>query len=420
VVAVRVENTPNYYSKTPIAMPLGIAEVGIPGLHAASLPATIPTSCRSDLVTVDGAPLWVSVAGATSTALARQSLTISLCGPDAGGLTLGPGTHTLRSATGQTTGFDIDQLALDSAPGGNAMPLASPTLLAAAPVSPSPAVHVVSQTATTMHLSIHGLATSSHPSPVDLILGESINAGWKATVVGGGSLGRPVLLDGFANGWRLDPSTLGSAVQDGTVSVVLQWAPQTRVDVALLISIVAILGCAVLALVPVGRRRRRRHRHPEAAHRGPVPPGAPVAAVDPGDGPFLLVPFGRGTRPVPVWTSLATGVAVGLVAGLIASPLAGSAAGIATVVALLIPRLRIVLGLVAIAAVVAAGAFVAIYQARHQVPADGAWPLSFNTASQLAWAGVAFLGADAVVDVVLRRRAVEDAGTDEPAGGTPD
>ena len=33
---VRIENTPNYYSQTPIAMPIGIAEVGIPGLHAAA------------------------------------------------------------------------------------------------------------------------------------------------------------------------------------------------------------------------------------------------------------------------------------------------------------------------------------------------------------------------------------------------
>ena len=49
---VRIENTPNYYSQTPIAMPIGIAEVGIPGLHAAPLPATIPSSCRDDLLTI--------------------------------------------------------------------------------------------------------------------------------------------------------------------------------------------------------------------------------------------------------------------------------------------------------------------------------------------------------------------------------
>ena len=43
VDTARLENTPNYYSQQPIAMPLGIAEVGIPGLHAAPLPEDIPT-----------------------------------------------------------------------------------------------------------------------------------------------------------------------------------------------------------------------------------------------------------------------------------------------------------------------------------------------------------------------------------------
>ncbi len=123
---VRIENTPNYYSQSPIAMPIGIAEVGIPGLYAAPVPAAIPASCRDDLLTMDGAPIWVSVTGPTSTALARQPLSISLCGPDVGGLSLGRGTHTLRSANGRTTGFDIDQLAFDSAPGGARRPWPPP------------------------------------------------------------------------------------------------------------------------------------------------------------------------------------------------------------------------------------------------------------------------------------------------------
>ena len=112
-------------------MPIGIAEVGIPGLQAAPVPSDIPASCRSDLLSVDGAPLWVEVTGSTTTALDRQPLTVSLCGPDAGGVALGPGDHTLQSTPGQVTGFDIDQLALDSAPGGGAMPLASPDLAGA-------------------------------------------------------------------------------------------------------------------------------------------------------------------------------------------------------------------------------------------------------------------------------------------------
>ena len=43
VDTVRVEDTPNYYSDSPIAMPIGIAEVGIPGVTAPPLPADIPS-----------------------------------------------------------------------------------------------------------------------------------------------------------------------------------------------------------------------------------------------------------------------------------------------------------------------------------------------------------------------------------------
>ena len=424
VDAAAVENTPNYYSKAPIGMPLGIAEVGIPGLSAAPVPATIPSSCRDDLITVDGAPVWVSVTGSTSAALARQPLTISLCGPDAGGLTLGPGDHTLRSSAGQTTGFDVDQLALDSAPGGAAMPLASPAVLAAPTVSPSPAVRVVDQTATTVRLSLHGVTAAPGQPPIELVLGQSINAGWKASVVGGDDLGRPVLIDGFANGWRLDPSSLGSAIHDGSISVVLRWQPQQEVNVALIVSLVAIVGCVVLAALPLRRRRRRRGRHSRTSD--------PVEAVSPTPsdaapnshhpvlvGPRLAVPFRAEGRRAPVWVALVTGLLSGSVAAVIAAPLVGLAAGVATTVVLLVPRLRVLLGLAAIAGIVAAGGYTAAHQATEHIPVsvNGSWPIYFGTASRLAWVGVIFLGADAVVGVVLRRRsAVRSA----PDGDAPD
>ncbi len=239
------------------------------------------------------------------------------------------------------------------------------------------------------------------------MLGESINPGWHAAVTGSRSLGPPVLIDGFANGWRLDPSVMGAADHNGTVSVVLQWQPQKRVDIALIISVLAILACVLLALMPLRGRRRTRKTQPlrVASADGPALPAATlVGPSEPVERPILVVPFGPGPPPTAVWLSVVTGVATGTVAGLIASPLAGVAAGLATMTALLVPRLRIVLGLVAIAGVVCAGAFVAIHQAAYHPPADKAWPLSFNTASQLVWAGVVFLGAECVVEVVLRRQ----------------
>ncbi len=416
--AVRVENTPNYRSKTPIAMPIGIAEVGIPGLRAAALPADIPTSCRGDLVTVDGGPLWISITGSTATALDRRALTVSLCGPDANGLALGPGQHTLRSAVGQISGFDIDQLALDSAPGGGPKPLASATALAAPPVAAAPTVRVDSSTPTTVHLSVTGMGSGAQAIPANLILGESINAGWMATVSGGAGLGHPVLIDGFANGWRLDPATMGGAVHGGAVSVVLRWEPQRRVDVALVISTVAIIGCLVLAFVPRRRRRRRPGRHGTTARAaGPVGAatvGVPLEEEEEKEAgiperadsraPTLVMPFRPEGPRAPIWVALLTGVLTGAVAGAIAAPVAGGAVGIATAVVLLVPRLRVVLGLIAIASIVAAGAYTAVHQGQFHLPADGAWPVSFGSAGKWAWAGVVFLGADAVVEVVQRRR----------------
>ena len=69
---VRIETTVNYNSQSPLAMPIAIAEVGIPGLVAAPVPAAIPATCRNDLVAVDGTPIWVSVAGPSAAALGRQ------------------------------------------------------------------------------------------------------------------------------------------------------------------------------------------------------------------------------------------------------------------------------------------------------------------------------------------------------------
>ncbi len=403
VDAVRIENTPNYYSQTPIAMPIGIAEVGIPGLQAAPVPAIIPSSCRDDLLSMDGNPLWVSVSGSTTTALARQALTVSLCGPDAGGLTLGPGTHTLEAVPGQTSGFDIDQLAFDSAPGGGPMALSSPTTLAAPSVPAAPTVHVIRQSSTSIRLSVLGVNPASGQAPIDVVLGQSINAGWRASVVGGPTLGPPFLIDGFANGWRLDPSTLGpGAVRDGAVTVVLTWQPQSRVDIALIISALAIVACVVLVFVP-RRRRRNRGGHARGAARAAGGPDESLV-TDPRDGPRLAVPFAKEAPRAPVWVSLVTGVVAGGAAAVIAAPLVGLTVGLATAVVLLVPRLRIVLGLVAIAGIVAAGEYTAATQAAQHVLPDGSWPLSFQKAADYAWAGVVFLGADGAVDVILHRR----------------
>ena len=76
--------------------------------------------------------------------------------------------------------------------------------------------------------------------PFWLVLGQSNNAGWKATVAGKDA-GQSTLVNGFANGWLIKPGTKD-------FDVTLTWTPQTRVWIAL-----AISACRARA-VPVSSR----------------------------------------------------------------------------------------------------------------------------------------------------------------------
>ncbi len=423
VDAVRLENTTSYYSRSSIALPIGIARVGIPGLTAAPAPAVIPSPCRSDLLTVDGHPIWVRVSGTSTAALDRQPLDVALCGPDAGGLVLGPGAHALDSTPGSSTGLDLDQLALDSAPGGGALTPAGPGTLVAPSTGPAPIVHLTSQSSTSLRGTVSGLQSTS--APFDLVLGESLDKGWTATVVGGRSLGPPTLVDGFANGWRIDPADLGGALQDGRLDVVLTWTPQARVDAALLVSLAGILFCLVLALVPARRRRHARASADGGAARASTLAGTPVEVGL--ATPQLVVPFGRVGPRARVWMAVAAGLVVAGVGAAIATPTVGLAAGAGTILVLVVPRLRVLLGLAAVGGVAAAGIYTAAHQASVHAPTNGSWPLYFGTASTLAWAGVVFLGADGLAGVLLDRRRQDrelagppaPAGTAEPDGAEP-
>ena len=438
---VRLEYTNNYDSESPEAMPIGIAEVGIPPLQALwqPVPARIPTTCTDTLLAVDGSPIWVQVSGSSADALARNGLLVSLCGPDAAGLTLGAGDHTLTSAPGGSVGFDTDQVALASAAGGAAAAVGPTGQLASPPITPTPPASVTAQTSTTLHVAVTGVTTST--APFALVMGQSINPGWVATV-DGRSLGTPTLVDGFANAWTVDPAALDGSLHGTTLPVTLRWVPQRRVNVALVVSALFIVVCLVLAFLPRRRRRLPRRprwlprsgawtalRWPGWLRRATAPKPRPVPDVGPDDTPLLAVPFAAEGPRAPVAVSLLVGVVTGGVAAAIAAPVAGAAVGVGTVVALLVPRTRFLLGLAAAGLVAAAGGYVLVVQAHQHFDASGTWPTHFETAGALVWAGVVFLGADATVESVRRRQARRSAergtgpvgGPSDPAGpGSPD
>ena len=420
VDSVRLENTTDYYSQSARALPIGIAEVGIAGVAAPPTPTDIPATCRDDLLTVDGTPVWVSVSGTSAAALARQPLQVSLCGPDAGGLALGPGDHILDSVWGGTVGMDLDQLALASAAGGGPAAITPDGQVPAPATGTPPVVTVDHQTSTTVALTVSHVTTTTAPFVV--VLGQSINAGWKATA-GGHDLGQPFLVDAFANGWQVDPAALSSSIHNGVLTVNLRWVPQTRVNIAVVISALTILVCLVLGFVPL-RRRRRRHRHARGASADPAEPlaveGAAVvgATVADDDRPELVHGFRSEAAPTRWLSAVAIALVVGVVAGIVAPPLTGLVVGVATLVVLRVPRLRLALGLVAAGCVAAAGIYVIVRQVLDQEPANGGWPGLFGVASVLTWAGAMFLFADVTIDLIGRWKASRPRGDDGPGGPT--
>jgi len=420
VTGVRLEQTVNYYSRQPIAMPMAIAELGIPGVQVPPVPAQLPGTCRSDLLAVDGHPVPVAVVGTTASALAGSPVALVGCGSAANGITLGPGLHTITTVPGHTgcvtgpggpcAGVDVDQLVLDSAPGGGPEPLdvrssgataAGPTGAGAIPAGtvpptpavPAPTVTVTGQTATTIHLQV----TGAH-GPFWLVLGESVNRGWQATVDGGPRLGGSTLIDGFANGWVVDPAVAGTRAPSQAVTMTLRWTPQSHVDLALVLSALATMACLVLAVAPGVARRGRRGRHV----RLQAPAGSVLDA--PGSGPELASPLLIGGRRPPWARAVAIAVAYAVVVALLTQPTTGMAVGLAVFTTLVVARGRWMLTVGAIVLVAATGAYVVIHQATAHPPPGGSWPEQFELAHVMAWMGVAFLGADAVIEIGRRAR----------------
>ena len=178
---VRIRTSLSYETSLETALPIAIATVAIPGVVSPVLPARVPVVCDAHLLAVDGRAVPVAVTGSTSSALAGGELVLRACGSDRSGVHLGAGTHLAQATGGATTGWNLDELALDSAPGGAAMPVRPDGLLVGQSPAPppSPTVTVTSRQATTVHATVSGAA-----GPFLLVLGESLNKGWTASIDG--------------------------------------------------------------------------------------------------------------------------------------------------------------------------------------------------------------------------------------------
>ncbi|MCJ7670685.1 MAG: DUF3367 domain-containing protein, partial [Acidimicrobiia bacterium] len=247
--------------------------------------------CRSDLLTVDGTAVPVAVQSPTTDT--TEGLTITSCGAP---LALSSGRHEIVAAPGSATGFDVDQLVLTSAAGGDAATDPG-ARLGAPPPAAGARVRVVDSGPTSFDLKVRTDGT-----PFWLILGQSLSDGWKLQTTSGRTLGEPQLVDGFANGWLVKPGS------SGVLRLELRWTPQRLVWWGLGLSVAAVLAC--LALLVITRRRRRDLTGLAASS-------------------FLSSPLRYVGATPSVVQSVLTGLGVGVVAALVARPVIGLAVGLA-------------------------------------------------------------------------------------------
>jgi hypothetical protein len=209
--------------------------------------------------------------------------------------------------------------------------------------------------------------------PAWLVLGQSRNRGWAATV-DGRPLPEPVLVDGFANGWLLD-------LADGKVATVeLTWRPQRVVRAGLGASAIGVALCAML--IGLSFRRRR---------------DTPTTWID--DDPDLLRPVGD----VPhVRRAAIRVVALAAASLLVVPPVQAAVVVVAGGLALALspPRrgwARLALVVLAAGALAGAGLYTALLQVRYGYPAGFHWPREFALAHRSAWGGILLLATEAAL-----------------------
>ena len=338
--------TTDHVSGLRIALPIGVAEVTMPGVSPGTTPVMLPGHCRSDLLTIDGTRVAVRITGTTSHALVQGAAQVTACG---GSVRLSKGTHLLTTTPGYSTGWNLDTLALRSgpmAPSGGVAPTAKLTHVAwSSPVSLSATL-------------------SAQPKASWLVLNQSFSRGWHASI-DGHDLAGPVLLDGGFTAWRVGPTHAGT-------KVAITWAPQQAVDVALLLSLLGLVGVLVLILVGL-RRRSMAVQEDDELDRVAV----------------LSWPWRERAAPSLVLAAVAT---------LAAMALAGPAVALVLVPLLALawwrPPLRVILALGPAALVGLAALYVVEQQRKYGWPHNIQWPGHFGLANTLAWVAVTLLLVD--------------------------
>ncbi len=387
ITGQRKQLTNDWYSDSPVAMPVSVAEWGVPGLGvtAPDADAKLPGGCRSDYALLDNESVDLRIDGTVGDALAGKDLTVRQCGAAARtGVAMAAGRHNLFTSSGATAGYDIDQLVLRSAAGGAADHATGPMVARADTVGPK--VTVNDQSRTSFDLTVTGADEKFW-----LVLAQSQSDGWHATV-DGKAIGSSVLVNGFSNGWQLTPS------KSGTMHVTLTWTPQRVVWIAIAISAVAMLLCLALALRPAFRRRLAPLADEDAQPRG----GRALQSVP--------LPFDwrqameyRGADP-KMKVAVAVAVVAAIVAGAVAGWWTAPIIGVVTLICMRFRRARPLLTLGAPACMLAVLAYSVAFVAFRNTYLRFGWPSWFSRIAPLGWFAVFALVLDVVVGRFWLRR----------------
>ena len=354
ITGEQVTTTKEYFTGRQHILPMAIAEFGFP-TTVAPLPTTLPNICRPNLVQIDGADASFTLVGDVRDAIDRRALPLMPCAATVDPAPFSEGEHRLTTSTGLDTGIDVDAINLTTQSSTSVTRDVS-----------TPPTSVTSTGTNSYRVDISGA-----DAPFWLVLGQSLSDGWEAEVRGGPSLGAPILIDGFANGWLIDPAVVGS-----TFSVDITWAPQKVVWAGLALSTPWFVGLCVAALIVVWRRRR--------SPREITPVPAPT-----------LVP-GEADPGLATGSAAGLVIAIGIVSGFIAGPVVACAMAAITALSVWTRRRTSIATLATIASV---GGIVLLYvglQFRRDYPTGVEWPSGFWIAHQLGLLAVLVVAGESI------------------------
>jgi len=378
--AVRRVETLDWFTDRPLVMPIGIVELGIDGLEAPTRPRELDATCRDDLIEVDGRPVSVSLQGTTDALLAGTSVDLVSC--DDVPLELPSGATQLRTTPGSQTGLDLDRLVLRSAPGGAADPSDAP-LVDDRTQAARPDINVTRSDRTVIEAQV-----PKADEEFWLVLGQSYNAGWRATAEGR-DLGPPTLVNGYANGWKVSAGT--------DIAVQLEWAPQRVVRSMIIVSLLFVVAALALALRP---RRRPATIDDEGTLRW-----IPLA-----DRPSMplrldLARVLRYEGPAPgLFATIATTTAATVAGWAVADLAGGLILGIAAMLAVRLRETRPLLTIGPPLIFVATVGWIIFQQTTANLPPGFDWPTYLEGAHRPAWIAVLLLVLDGFVERVWLRR----------------